>query len=75
MAYTEVNWSSTKPMNVTNLNTMDSGIKANDTAIGNLTNNVDTLNNQMSGKQATITSGTSLPSTVTDGAIFLLYEE
>lgn len=75
MAYTKVNWSSTKPMNVTNLNTMDSGIKANDTAIGNLTSNVDTLNNQMSGKQATISSGTSLPSTVTDGAIFLLYEE
>lgn len=75
MAYTKVNWSSTKPMNVTNLNTMDSGIEANDKAIGNLTNNVDTLNNQMSGKQATITSGTSLPSTVTNGAIFLLYEE
>lgn len=75
MTYTPVNWSSTKPMNVANLNAMDSGIKSNNTAIGNLTSDVDNLNNQMSGKQATITSGTSLPSTVTDGAIFLLYEE
>lgn len=75
MAYTKVNWSSTKPMNVTNLNTMDSGIEANDKAIENLTNNVDTLNNQMSGKQATITSGTYLPNTVPNGGIFLLYEE
>lgn len=75
MAYTKVNWSSTKPMNVTNLNTMDSGIEANDKAIENLTNNVDTLNNQMSGKQATITSGTYLPNNVPNGGIFLLYEE
>lgn len=75
-----------KPINKTNLNQMDNGIYNNDankldkTAIKTekTTSDTDTyscnyMDNKLDTKQATILSGTSLPSTVENGAIFLLY--
>lgn len=50
--------------NTADLNTTDK------TSIVNAVNEVNT---GLSGKQATILTGTSLPGTVTNGAIFLLY--
>ena len=38
MAYTKTNWTDTTPINTTNLNKIENGIAANDTAIGNLSN-------------------------------------
>lgn len=43
MAYTKTNWTSTKPINISNLNNMDNGIKENDTIINNLTNEVNDI--------------------------------
>lgn len=40
---------------------------------GNVQEQINGINNELVNKQAAISSGTALPATVTDGAIFLLY--
>lgn len=75
-----------KPINKNNLNQMDNGIYENNTnkldktavKTEKTTSDTDTyscnyVDNQLNTKQATISSGTSLPSTVVNGQIFLLY--
>ena len=70
--------------NDSDLNEIKSVVNANATECGNasslnttdkdsLVNAINEVNNGLSGKQATILTGTSLPGTVTNGAIFLLY--
>lgn len=39
----------------------------------NIQEQIDNVNTELNNKQAAISSGTALPETVTDGAIFLLY--
>ena len=84
MAYTRVNWvdgeTGGTPISAQNLNVMDLGIynNANDittanTNISSVTSRVTTVESTLTNKQNTISSGTSLPSTATDGDIFLLY--
>ena len=41
--------------------------------IKSVVNAINEVNTKVNGKQATILTGTSLPGTVTNGAIFLLY--
>lgn len=45
MAYTKTNWTSTTPINTTNLNKIEDGIIANDTAIKTINTNIGTLSN------------------------------
>ena len=45
----------------------------NTTSKTSLVSAINEVNTGLSGKQATILTGTSLPGTVTNGAIFLLY--
>lgn len=45
MAYTKTNWTSTTPINTTNLNKIEEGISANDTANTNNAKNIGTLSN------------------------------
>ena len=44
-----------------------------DGATGNIQNQINQNKTELNNKQATINSGTSLPSKVTNGTIFLLY--
>lgn len=70
--------------NAADLNEIKTVVNANATESGNasslnttnktsLVNAINEVNTGLSGKQATILTGTSLPGTVTNGAIFLLY--
>lgn len=70
--------------NAGDLNEIKSVVNANASECGNasslntsnktnLVNAINEVNTKVNGKQATILTGTSLPGTVTNGAIFLLY--
>lgn len=70
--------------NAGDLNEIKSVVNANASECGNASslnttnktsfvNAINEVNTKVNGKQATILTGTSLPSTVTNGAIFLLY--
>lgn len=70
--------------NAGDLNEIKSVVNANASECGNasglnttnktsLVNAINEVNTGLSSKQATILTGTSLPGTVTNGAIFLLY--
>lgn len=70
--------------NASDLNSIKSVVNANATECGNasslnttdkssLVNGINEVNTKIGTKQNTILTGTSLPSTVTNGAIFLLY--
>ncbi len=70
--------------NATDMNEIKTVVNANATECGNasslnttsktsLVSAINEVNTGLSGKQATILTGTSLPSTVTNNAIFLLY--
>lgn len=70
--------------NATDMNEIKNVVNANATECGNssnlnttdktsLVNAINEVNTGLGTKQATILTGTSLPSTVTNGAIFLLY--
>ncbi len=70
--------------NASDLNQIKTVVNANATECGNasslnttsktsLVSAINEVNTGLSGKQATILTGTSLPGTVTNGAIFLLY--
>ena len=45
MSYTKTNWTSTTPINTTNLNKIEEGISANDTGNTNNATNIGTLSN------------------------------
>lgn len=47
MAYTKTDWTSTKPINTSNLNNMDDGIKENDTNIKKLTDEVNNIKDKI----------------------------
>lgn len=70
--------------NASDLNSIKSVVNANASECGNasslnttdkssLVNGINEVNSNLGTKQNTILTGTSLPSTVTNGAIFLLY--
>lgn len=59
-----VNANASECGNASNLNTADKT---------SLVNAINEVSNNLSGKQTTILTGTSLPGNVTNGAIFLLY--
>lgn len=61
--------------NVVNANATECGDSAslNTTSKTSLVSAINEVNTGLAGKQATILTGTSLPGTVTNGAIFLLY--
>ena len=70
--------------NAGDLNEIKTVVNANASECGNasslnttnkssLVNAINEVNTRLSGKQATILTGTSLPGTVTNGVIFLLY--
>lgn len=70
--------------NASDLNQIKTVVNANATECGNasslnttsktsLVSAINEVNTGLSGKQATILTGTSLPGTVVNGAIFLLY--
>ena len=70
--------------NAGDLNQIKTVVNANATECGNagdlnttdktsLVNGINEVNTALGTKQATILTGTSLPGTVTNGAIFLLY--
>lgn len=70
--------------NASDLNQIKTVVNANATECGNasslnttsktsLVSAINEVNTGLNGKQATILTGTSLPGTVTNGAIFLLY--
>lgn len=61
---TVVNANATECGNASNLNTTDKT---------SLVNGINEINTGLSGKQATILTGTSLPGTANNGDIFLLY--
>lgn len=45
MAYAKTNWTNTTPINTTNLNNIENGISANDTAITTINTNIGNLSN------------------------------
>lgn len=57
----------------TNANECGDASNLNTTDKTNLVNAINEVNTGLGSKQATILTGTSLPGTVTNGAIFLLY--
>ena len=60
MAYTKTNWTDTTPINTTNLNKIENGIAANDTAIGNLSNlNTSSKNNLVTAINSVVESGSN----------------
>lgn len=70
--------------NASDLNQIKTVVNANATECGNasslnttsktsLVSAINEVNTGLNGKQATILTGTSLPGTVVNGAIFLLY--
>ena len=84
MSYTRINWqdgeSGNTPISADNLNKMDEqvynntvSIKTNSKNIANNTTNIETLSKKIGTKQDAIICGTSLPDTVENGQIFLLY--
>lgn len=84
MSYTRVNWqdgeSGNTPISADNLNKMDEQIYKNTDSIGtnskNITNNatnIEKISKSLETKQDAIICGTSLPDTVVNGQVFLLY--
>lgn len=84
MSYTRVNWqdgeSGNTPISAENLNKMDEQIYNNTVSIetnlknvANNTTNIETLSKKVETKQDVIICGTSLPDTVVNGQVFLLY--
>lgn len=60
MAYTKTNWTDTTPINTTNLNKIENGIAANDTAIGNLSNlNTSSKDNLVTAINSVVESGSN----------------
>lgn len=60
MAYTKTNWTDTTPINTTNLNKIENGIAANDTAIGNLSNlNTSSKDNLVTAINSVVENGTN----------------
>ena len=60
MAYTKTNWTDTTPINTTNLNKIENGIAANDTAIGNLSNlNTSSKDNLVTAINSVVENGSN----------------
>ena len=60
MAYTKTNWTDTTPINTTNLNKIENGIAANDTAIGNLSNlNTSSKDNLVGAINSVVENGSN----------------